>query len=115
MDLIQPLAAIVFVAALLGGALFALRDTRKTRRVRVPAEVGSLTRSWRWLACFALLKRRGATSLPGLRQLEVIERVSLDAQHALHLVRAGDRLVLIATAPSSCQLLDHAVSTGEKA
>jgi hypothetical protein len=40
----------------------------------------------------------------------VIERVSLGPHHALHLVRAGDRLVLIATAPSACQLLDHAVS-----
>jgi flagellar biogenesis protein FliO len=79
MDLIQPLAAIVLVAALLGGALF-------------------------------LLKKRGGAPLPGLRRLEVIERVSLGPQHALHLVRAGDRLVLIATAPSSCQVLDY----GEK-
>jgi flagellar biogenesis protein FliO len=79
MDLIQPLAAIVFVAVLLGGALY-------------------------------LLKKRGGAGLPGLRRLEVIERVSLGPQHALHLVRAGDRLVLIATAPASCQFLDY----GEK-
>jgi flagellar biogenesis protein FliO len=90
MDLVQPLAAIIFVAALLCGALL-------------------------------LLKKRSAHSffgqrpLSGVRRhLEVIERVSLGPQHALHLVRAGDRLVLIATAPSSCQLLDHAVSTGER-
>jgi flagellar biogenesis protein FliO len=79
MDLIQPLAAILFVAALLGGALF-------------------------------LLKKRGGVSSGRSRRLEVIERVSLGPHHALHLVRAGDRLVLIATAPAACQLLDHAVS-----
>ena len=79
MDLIQPLAAILFVAALLGGVLL-------------------------------LLKRRGGGSTGLARRLEVIERVSLGPHHALHLVRAGDRLVLIATAPSSCQLLDHAGS-----
>ena len=61
-----------------------------------------------------LLKRRGGPPPAGLRRLEVIERVSLGQQHALHLVRAGDRLVLIATAPSSCQLLDYAVCSGEK-
>jgi flagellar biogenesis protein FliO len=80
MDLIQPLMAILFVAALLGGVLF-------------------------------LLKKRGVVRSSGRsRRLEVIERVSLGPHHALHLVRAGDRLVLIATAPSACQLLDHTVS-----
>lgn len=78
-DLIQPLAAILVVAALLGGVLF-------------------------------LLKKRGSASSGASRRLEVIERVSLGPHHALHLVRAGDRLVLIATAPAACQLLDHAVS-----
>jgi flagellar biogenesis protein FliO len=81
MDLIQPLAAIVFVAALLGTVLF-------------------------------LLKKRGGSPSYGARRLEVIERVPLGPQHALHLVRAGDRLVLIATAPGSCQLLDHTLSQG---
>lgn len=84
MDLIQPLAAIVFVGALLGGLLL-------------------------------LLKKRGAAPIPGLRRLEVIERLTLSPQHALHLVRAGDRLVLIATAPSSCQVLDYAIAAGEQA
>jgi flagellar biogenesis protein FliO len=79
MDLIQPLAAILFVATLLGGVLF-------------------------------LLKKRGGGPTGRSRRLEVIERVSLGPHHALHLVRAGDRLVLIATAPAACQLLDHAVS-----
>ena len=89
MDAFQPFAAIVLVMALLGGALWAL-------------------------------KRRGAASfrIPGIstsapRRLEVVERISLGAQHSLHLVRADDRLILVATAPNSCQLLDHAVSTRE--
>ncbi len=81
MDLLQPFAAIILVMALLGGALF-------------------------------LLKKRGAASfrLPGIsvgtRQLEVVERVSLGPQHALHLVRMGERRVLIATGPASCQVLE---------
>jgi flagellar biogenesis protein FliO len=76
------------------------------------------------LAVFALLgvllwfaKRRGMASFPvslrragGGRRVEVLERVPLTAQHALHLVRVGDRTVLIATAPSSCTLLDAAVT-----
>jgi len=63
-----------------------------------------------------LLKRRGmaaigAIKLPGMqaagpRRLEVIERVSLGPHHALHLVRTGDRCVLIATTPSTCHLMD---------
>jgi len=79
MEVIQPFAAIVLVMSLLGGALL-------------------------------LLKRRGGATIrfpaAGPHRLEVIERVSLGPQHALHLVRTGDRVVLIATAPNSCQLLE---------
>ncbi len=87
MDVIQPFAAIIFVMALLGGALL-------------------------------LLKRRGGATLrfpaAGPRRLEAIERISLGPQHTLHLVRAGDRTLLIATAPTCCQILDSAVSLGER-
>ena len=86
MDALQPIAAICLVLALLGGALF-------------------------------LLKKRGAASfhLPRLassapRRMEVLERVTLGPQHALHLVRVGDRSLLIATAPSACQLVCDASS-----
>jgi flagellar biogenesis protein FliO len=72
------------------------------------------------LLVFALLggmlwfaKRRGLGSLPlgsrrggNTRRLEVLERVPLTPQHALHLVRISGRTILIATAPSSCMLLD---------
>jgi flagellar biogenesis protein FliO len=81
------------------------------------------------LVVFALLggllwfaKRRGLASFPmpsfskGLgrggseRRLEVLERVALTPQHALLLVRVSDRTILIATAPSSCTLLEAGVS-----
>ena len=88
MEVIQPFAAIVLVMTLLGGALL-------------------------------LLKKRGGATLrfpaAGPRRLEVIERVSLGPQHALHLVRTGDRVVLIATAPNSCQLLEAALLGAEQA
>jgi flagellar biogenesis protein FliO len=81
MDVVQPLAAIMLVAALLGGALL-------------------------------VLKKRASVLISGTarRRLEVVERISLGPHHSLHLVRAGARLLLVATAPNSCQLLDHAVS-----
>jgi flagellar biosynthetic protein FliO len=83
MDAIQPIAAVVLVLTLLAGSLF-------------------------------FLKKRGAASFPlpglvsrqsGQRRMEVIERLALGPQHALHMVRVGDRTLVVATAPSSCQLL----------
>jgi flagellar biosynthetic protein FliO len=76
------------------------------------------------LVVFALLggllwffKRRGLVSLPltsrrsgNARRLEVLERISLSPQHALHLVRVADRIVLIGTAPSACTILDAPAS-----
>jgi flagellar biosynthetic protein FliO len=59
----------------------------------------------RGLAAFSQGPRRGGNG----RRLEVLERVPLTAQHALHLVRVADRTVLIATAPSSCTLLNAPV------
>jgi len=81
------------------------------------------------LVVFALLggllwfgKRRGLASFPkgfgrggNTRRLEVLERVSLTPQHALHLVRVSGRTVLVATAPSSCILLDAPVSSDSAA
>ncbi len=86
MDELQPILAVILVLSLLGGVLFFLR-------------------------------RRGIASFSGVpaanvRQLKVVERVPLGAQHALHLVRVGDKLILVATAPGSCQVLDAAVREG---
>jgi flagellar biogenesis protein FliO len=76
MDMFEPALAIVFVLGLLGGVL-------------------------------AILRRRGAVSFrTAAKNLEVVERVSLGPQHALHLVRAGSRSLLIATSPHSCHLLE---------
>jgi flagellar biogenesis protein FliO len=60
----------------------------------------------RGLASFGAGARRGGRG----RRLEVLERIPLTAQHALHLVRVSDRTVLIATAPSSCTLLDTPIA-----
>lgn len=90
MDIIQPFAAVLLVLGLLGAAL-------------------------------VVLKKRGAATfhLPGNpagpRPLQVLDRIPLGAHHSLHLVRAGNRCVLIATAPTSCYLLDADVSLGVSA
>jgi flagellar biogenesis protein FliO len=87
MDILQPIAAILLVMALLAAVL-------------------------------VLLKRRGAAvfRLPGVsgstRRLEVVERVSLGPQHALILVRAGQRTLLVGTAPNSCQILEGSFGDG---
>ncbi|HVW85389.1 MAG TPA: flagellar biosynthetic protein FliO [Bryobacteraceae bacterium] len=74
-DTLQPLAAVVAVLALLGGVLFVLR--RRFPKLS-PGDVGSM---------------------------ELVERLPLGPQHALHLVRVGERRIVVATAPSSCQFL----------
>jgi hypothetical protein len=91
MDVVQPLAAIVLVMGLLGGVLL-------------------------------ILKKRGAASfrLPGVsgsapRWLEVVERVSLGPQHALHLVRAGGGVLLVVTGPNACEILNYSAPDEEKA
>ena len=74
------------------------------------------------LAVFALLgalvwftKRRGLASFAPrrgkIRNLELLDRVQLTPQHAIHMVRVSDKVVLIATAPSACVLLDALVSS----
>ncbi|HEX4134866.1 MAG TPA: flagellar biosynthetic protein FliO [Bryobacteraceae bacterium] len=86
MDVVQPVAAIFLVLALLSGALLTL-------------------------------KKRGVVSrnIVAGHRLEVVERITLGPHHALHLVRTGGRLLLVATAPNSCQLLDHTVTGKEDA
>jgi flagellar biogenesis protein FliO len=50
---------------------------------------------------FAALRVRGGRP----RKIESIERLALTANHSLHLVRIGDREVLLATHPQGCSLL----------
>ncbi len=54
-----------------------------------------------------LLRKRGVVS-HGSGQLKLIERIPLGAQHALHLVRVGERMVLVTTSPGSCQVQEIA-------
>jgi len=88
MELTEQIAMVLAVFALLGGLLW-------------------------------LLKKRGIASLPvvrrrasGARQMEVLERVPLTPQHAVHLVRVSGKVILIGTAPSSCTILDTAAADG---
>lgn len=55
------------------------------------------------------LRRRGwARSLPRRRrELECLERLPLGPQHALHLVRAAGRLMLVASSPAGCALIGN--------
>lgn len=80
MDALPSIAAIGLVLALLGGALFVLKQ--------------------RGIARFTPLAGRA-------KQLELIDRVALGPQHAVHLVRVGGRSVLIATAPGHCQIFEN--------
>jgi flagellar biogenesis protein FliO len=86
MQLTEQIGMVLAVFALLGGLLWF-----------------SKRRGW---ASFPVGTRRGGNG----RRLEVLERVPLTPQHALHLVRVSDRTVLIATAPSSCTLLDAGIT-----
>lgn len=85
MQLTEQIGMVLLVFALLGGLLWFSKR--------------------RGLASFPLSSRRSANG----RRLEVLERIPLTPQHALHLVRVANRTVLIATAPSSCTLLDAPV------
>jgi flagellar biosynthetic protein FliO len=57
-----------------------------------------------------LLRRRGAglsvARRQGLRRIECLERLPLGPHHTLHLVRAGERELLLAVSPSGCSLLE---------
>ena len=61
-----------------------------------------------------LLRRRGlatvntvlAKRLSKQKWMQVVERMPLTANHSLHLVRIGDRVILIGVSPSGCQPID---------
>lgn len=64
------------------------------------------------VTALVLLQRRGLARFTGIRGLgdtnrvmKVVERVSLTGQHAVYLVQIGQRQVLIASSPGSCQLI----------
>jgi flagellar biogenesis protein FliO len=85
MQLTEQIGMVLLVFGLLGGLLWFSKR--------------------RGLAAFSIGGRGGSG-----RRLEVLERISLTPQHAVHLVRVSSRTVLIATAPSSCTLLEGPVA-----
>lgn len=80
MDIFREMTAASAVLALLGLALWTL----KRRGLALPRAL-----------------RRGAG-----RKLECVERVALGPHHALHLVRAGERGLLLSSSPSGCALIE---------
>jgi flagellar biogenesis protein FliO len=38
------------------------------------------------------------------KQLQTIERMPLGGQHAMHLVRVGEKLLLVVTGPGCCEV-----------
>ena len=81
MELIPQFFAILFVLALLAAAIWLLRR-RSLLQFNLP----------------------GRTQSP--RQIHAVERLSLTAQHSVHLLRVGGRGVLLSTHPSGCTLLE---------
>ena len=90
MDSIQSLPAVLFVLGLLGVTLLMLRR-------RTPVQ-------WRM---------RGLAPAAA-RRMQLIEKMALGPHHALHLVRIGEKSVLVATTPTSCQVLDGAILNQEE-
>jgi flagellar biosynthetic protein FliO len=81
MEAMEQVAAVTAVLALLGGTLWWLRR--------------------RGFAVAAGLARKGG------RRLECMERIVLGPQQTLHLVRLGDRALLVASSPAGCALLHN--------
>jgi flagellar biogenesis protein FliO len=56
-------------------------------------------------AVWALRHRAGGLRMGSARSLSAVERIALTPQHALHLVRAAGRELLVVTHPHGCSLL----------
>ena len=87
MEQFQGVFSAIVVLMMLAGALVFLRS--------------------RGVARFQMPNVRGGSAT---RRLQSIERLPLTAQHSLHLVRVGDREVLIAVSPSGCAVVDGQVA-----
>lgn len=84
MEAIQQALAVLFVLGLLGGTLYWLRR--------------------RGMAAFNV-KAAGRASG---RRMHLLERLPLTAQHSLHLVSVGQRVLLITVSPGGCSVIDGA-------
>jgi flagellar biosynthetic protein FliO len=52
------------------------------------------------------LRRHGRAAPARGGRLERLDRLALGPQHTLHLVRVGDRVLLLASSPGGCALLE---------
>lgn len=50
--------------------------------------------------------RRSRSGRP--KSMEVVERLMLTPQHSLQLVRVAERVILVATSPSACTMIENA-------
>ncbi len=78
--MLQQYLAVFLVLALLFGALWLLRR--------------------KGLAAISLRQFRGAPAAS--RQMQVVERVALTAQHSLHLVSLPGRMLVVSVSPAGC-------------
>lgn len=86
MESFQQAAAVVLVLALLGGTLYWLR-----------------TRGMATINLSGLARNRG-------RRMQSLERLPLTAQHSLHLIRVGEKTMVVAVSPNGCTVLDGSPS-----
>lgn len=70
------------------------------------ALVVGLAVALRWWAARVRLPALGRRRRAGTHRLEALDRLALTAQHTLHLVRVGDRALLIGVHPAGCSLLE---------
>jgi flagellar biogenesis protein FliO len=81
MEPIRQVLAVLLVLGLLGGALYWLR-TKGAARLTVKGFGRSAN-----------------------RQMRSIEQLRLTPQHSLHMVKVGDRVLLVALSPGGCSVL----------
>jgi len=84
MDLPRQIAAAVFVIALLVAALHLLRRCR----------IGGPMTRW-------------GSGRRSRRRLETVDRLALDSQHVLHLIRVDGRELLLAVDSHGCALIER--------
>ena len=64
------------------------------------------------------LRRKGLAkfSHPGFgkseRKMQLVEKLALSPGHSLHLVRVGGRMLLVASSPGGCALLEASAGEG---
>ena len=67
-------------------------------------------------AAVLFLQKRGIPRLTtsGTRQIEALDRLRLGPNHTLHLIRMGERRLLVATHGGGCTLLGEASALTER-